>query len=86
MDGLVGAMSERAANIRTAIALELCRLNVDELRVVQGIVTGLAGKGRREYGPLNIEQEGRDMMGEAVEELRDCAVYLAVECERRRGR
>lgn len=53
-------------------------LNVDETGVVHEVVKGLQ-TGRTVYGPLNIEDNGRDWLLEALEECRDLAVYLSAQ-------
>ena len=61
----------------------LYNLGPDELEVVDGIVTGLV-TGSQKYGQLDIERDPRDMLNEALEEMRDWSVYMAAEIIRRR--
>ena len=71
-------------------------MNADENRVITTIsiwvaprdasyiATRISGRGRQEYGPLNIDDDAREYLSEACEELADAVWYLACEVERRR--
>lgn len=57
----------------------------DEKRVLELVEEGLSS-GREVYGPLEIDEDNRDWLEEAIEELRDALVYIAaklVEIKRR---
>lgn len=85
---LVRPMHHRELRIaeKEDLVLLLERMNLDELAVMQEIAHALLGKGRDEYGPLNLATDKRDFRREAAEELRDWLVYDAADkVKRRRG-
>jgi len=51
-------------------------LGEDELEVLLEVARGLR-KGKKIYGPLNLERDSRDFQREALDEVRDCLVYTA---------
>lgn len=54
----------------------LASLSEDELEVVLMILRGMK-RGREKYGPLELSTDSRDMLKEALEEMRDFAVYAS---------
>ncbi len=48
----------------------------DEIAIME-LVSERLRKGRREYGPLNLSEDGRNLITEALEEALDQSVYLA---------
>ena len=58
-------------------------LGPDERAVVELVVDGLV-RGRAQYGELDIDDDPRDFVQEAIEELRDTAIYGAIEAIRAR--
>jgi len=61
----------------------LHRLGPDSLQLVLELLRGMV-HGQRKYGPLEVATDGRDFEEEALEELRDTAVYLGAAIIRRR--
>ncbi len=62
--------------------LDTCarQMNCDELEVLAVVAERLMGPGREQYGPLDIDSDGRDWDQEGGEEFIDAAVYGAVKC------
>lgn len=58
------------------------QLHGDELRVLSTLAERLA-MGRRQYGPLRIENDQRDWRKEAAEEALDLSVYLTIDLLKR---
>ncbi len=52
-------------------------LGSDELQVLLQVARGLQS-GRKVYGELDVTTEKRNMTKEALEEIRDCLVYVGV--------
>lgn len=52
------------------------RMNADEREVVLAVARQYAGRGRSEYGALNLETDERDFGFEAEKELHDAAGYI----------
>ena len=50
-------------------------LSLDELDVLLAVAEGMVG-GRHVYGALNVANDRRDFAREALEEIRDCLVYV----------
>ncbi len=62
--------------IRQAVDVLLDGMNEDELRVV-GFIAARLTLGRADYGPLDVESDGRDFGREIDEEAADLLVYAA---------
>jgi hypothetical protein len=64
----------------------IATLGHDEILVVREVVVGLK-QGRQVYGPLDLQSDRRDMVGETLEEVRDALVYVGAALVRgkRRG-
>lgn len=53
--------------------------NADERAVLMMVARQLQGKGRREYGPLDLRgPERREFTGEALAEIGDALAYVAI--------
>lgn len=60
-------------------------LNVDEMEVLLEIAQGIV-RGQNVYGGMNLDEDTRDLLGEADEEERDWFVYRAMQFVRERRR
>jgi hypothetical protein len=62
-----------------SICARLCdeRRSEDELRVIDDVLAGLE-RGADQYGPLDLERDGRDWNEEAAQEARDLLAYQAM--------
>lgn len=58
------------------IVEDLMRMNQDELLVVKYVCSGVLGKGRQKYGPLDLAADQRDFARETAEEVRDSFFYI----------
>lgn len=54
------------------------RMNADERAVWMAIGRKLMGKGRTEYGPLDMVSDTRNMPRECMDEVVDALVYAAI--------
>jgi len=60
------------------IAARASRLGADERRVLLLVLDGLEA-GRKVYGELKIDEDGRDFMEESLAERRDAIIYDTIE-------
>lgn len=67
-------MSERADILNQ---LDDCTvvLPTEELKVLLAVAQGML-KGGKQYGPMRLGNDPRDMVQEALEEVRDALVYI----------
>lgn len=69
-------LDQRRALVDT-ISGHLAEMGVDELRVVELLARRL-GMGAKLYGVLNLADDPRDWLKEAIEEAADLPIYLAL--------
>lgn len=53
-------------------------MNADERSVLMSCAKKIVGKGRAEYGTMNLATDTRDLTAEAADELLDAVVYCAM--------
>jgi len=70
---------------RATVSLALRRLNEDELEVLAEVAQGLL-RGQDQYGPLDLDRDGRDFQRETLDEVRDGLVYVGVQLVQARRR
>jgi hypothetical protein len=73
-------MSERKAALQRSLCARLCdeRRSVDELRVIDWVLSGLE-EGADQYGPLHVVSDERNFPRERAREGRDSLFYAACE-------
>jgi hypothetical protein len=75
----------RAIDLQAQLGALVQQLGDEELEVLCHVAQGLA-TGRKQYGPINPHDPGRDWAREALEEQRDAIVYVTCELIRNRNR
>jgi hypothetical protein len=73
---LEGGVKKRELVKRLGVAF--AKMNNDELEVLVTVAERLMGPGRDQYGPLDIDSDGRDWKQEGFEEGIDWIVYATI--------